>query len=56
MVGSHILGFPRMGVQRQLKTALEAYWKSVSEPDNTKPDLKSLVVMGRQLRAAHWAL
>ncbi len=25
MVCSHILGFPRMGAQRQLKTALETY-------------------------------
>ena len=56
MVGSHILGFPRMGAQRELKNALETYWKSSSEPDNTNPDLKNLVAMGRQLRAAHWAL
>lgn len=56
MVCSHILGFPRMGAQRELKSALETYWKSVSEPDDTNPDLEKLVEMGKQLRAAHWAL
>ena len=48
MVGSHILGFPRMGVQRLTAT----YGPNI----NTNPDLKNLVAMGRQLRAAHWAL
>ncbi len=56
MIASHILGFPRMGAQRELKTALETYWKSGSEPDSSDPDLKNLVLMGKQLRAAHWAL
>lgn len=56
MVCSHIPGFPRMGAQRELKTALETYWRSSSEPVNTNPDLKNLVAMGKQLRAAHWAL
>ena len=56
MVCSHILGFPRMGAQRELKSALETYWKSASEPDDTNPDLEKLVEMGKQLRAAHWAL
>lgn len=45
-----------MGARRELKTALETYWKSSSEPDNTNPDLKNLVAMGKQLRAAHWGL
>ncbi len=56
MVCSHILGFPRMGAQRQLKTALETYWKSSSESDDSRPDLNNLVTMGRRLRAEHWAL
>lgn len=56
MICSHIPGFPRMGARRELKMALETYWKSSSEPDNTNPDLKNLVAMGKQLRAAHWAL
>ena len=56
MICSHIPGFPRMGARRELKTALETYWKSSSEPDNTNPDLKNLVAMGKQLRAAHWGL
>ncbi len=56
MVCSHIPGFPRMGAQRELKNALETYWRNSSEPDNTNPDLKNLVAMGRQLRASHWAL
>ena len=46
MVCSHILGFPRMGAQRELKSALETYWKSASEPDDTNPDLEKLVEMG----------
>lgn len=56
MVCSHILGFPRMGAQRELKSALEAYWKSATEPDDSNPDLEKLLETGRQLRAFHWAL
>jgi len=43
----HNLGFPRIGAQRELKRALEAYWAG-------RDDLDSLLETGRQLRAAHW--
>ena len=56
MVCSHILGFPRMGAQREWKTALETYWKSGSGAACAEPDAESLVRMGKQLRASHWAL
>lgn len=49
MALSHSLGFPRIGRDRELKKALEAYWKG--ELDES--DLKAV---GRQLRAAHWQL
>jgi 5-methyltetrahydropteroyltriglutamate--homocysteine methyltransferase len=45
----HNLGFPRIGVQRELKRALEAYWAG-------KQDAGALRETGRELRARHWAL
>ncbi|MDB5840219.1 MAG: metE [Herminiimonas sp.] len=47
-IEAHILGFPRMGAQRELKFALEKYWKGEIEVG----DLESV---GRELRARHWA-
>jgi 5-methyltetrahydropteroyltriglutamate--homocysteine methyltransferase len=43
------LGFPRIGVNRELKKALESYWKGQS----THSDLSSA---GAELRARHWKL
>ncbi|WP_144633221.1 5-methyltetrahydropteroyltriglutamate--homocysteine S-methyltransferase [Bordetella genomosp. 13] len=45
----HNLGFPRIGVQRELKRAVEAYWAG-------KQSAEALRDTGRQLRAAHWRL
>src|SRR5690606_2717753 len=42
----HNLGFPRIGAQRELKRALEAYWAG--------GEAASLLVVGRELRARHW--
>ncbi len=56
MVCSHIPGFPRMGVQRELKSALETYWKSASEADDASLEMDALERMGKRLRSAHWAL
>jgi len=47
MVTTHNLGFPRIGAKRELKFALESYWKGESSRD----ELKSL---GAQLRQRHW--
>ena len=47
MVTTHNLGFPRIGAKRELKFALESYWKGESSRDA----LKSL---GAQLRQRHW--
>ncbi|AXL48674.1 5-methyltetrahydropteroyltriglutamate--homocysteine S-methyltransferase [Paraburkholderia caffeinilytica] len=47
MVTTHNLGFPRIGAKRELKFALELYWKGQSSRD----ELKSL---GAQLRQRHW--
>jgi 5-methyltetrahydropteroyltriglutamate--homocysteine methyltransferase len=49
MALAHTLGFPRIGADRELKKALEAYWKG----DLTEDGLRAV---GRQLRAAHWQL
>src|SRR5690606_8679469 len=46
---THNLGFPRIGVRRELKHALEAYWAG-------KQSAQSLEDAGRELRACHWAL
>ncbi len=48
MITTHNLGFPRIGAKRELKFALESYWKGESARD----DLTSL---GADLRRRHWA-
>ncbi len=47
MVKTHNLGFPRIGARRELKFALESYWKGRS----SRAELKAL---GAQLRKQHW--
>ncbi len=47
MALAHNLGFPRIGRDRELKKALEAYWKG-------ELDEAGLRAVGRELRAAHW--
>ncbi|MDX2322274.1 MAG: 5-methyltetrahydropteroyltriglutamate--homocysteine S-methyltransferase [Moritella sp.] len=47
MAKSHIVGFPRIGADRELKKAIESYWKN----DITKVELEAV---GKQLRAKHW--
>ncbi|MBS3668458.1 5-methyltetrahydropteroyltriglutamate--homocysteine S-methyltransferase [Vreelandella boliviensis] len=47
MTVSHILGYPRIGAQRELKKATEAYWKGAC----TRSELESI---GRELRLRHW--
>jgi 5-methyltetrahydropteroyltriglutamate--homocysteine methyltransferase len=49
MALAHNLGFPRIGADRELKKALEAYW-------NGDLDQTQLRAVGRELRAAHWQL
>ncbi|SFD35646.1 5-methyltetrahydropteroyltriglutamate--homocysteine S-methyltransferase [Pragia fontium] len=46
-IQSHILGFPRIGVERELKKALERYWSG-------DIDRESLLATGKELRARHW--
>lgn len=48
LIQIHTLGFPRIGAQRELKKALESYWRGDS-------DSAALETCGRQLRARHWA-
>ncbi|WP_045227229.1 5-methyltetrahydropteroyltriglutamate--homocysteine S-methyltransferase [Methyloterricola oryzae] len=47
MVTTHNLGFPRIGAKRELKFALESYWKGQSSRDELK-------ALGAQLRRRHW--
>lgn len=49
MALTHNLGFPRIGVKRELKKALEAYWAGQSTEEE-------LIETGRQLRERHWAI
>jgi len=49
MITTHNLGFPRIGAKRELKFALEAYWKGQSS-------LEDLKQMGKSLRQGNWAL
>ena len=46
MPTTHILGFPRIGDRRQLKFALEAYWRGAS-------DRQALLDTSRTLRLEH---
>jgi 5-methyltetrahydropteroyltriglutamate--homocysteine methyltransferase len=47
MVTTHNLGFPRIGAKRELKFALESYWKGQSSRNE-------LNAKGEQLRKCHW--
>ena len=49
MAVSHSLGFPRIGSRRELKKALESYWKG-------NIDQAALIEQGRRIRAAHWQI
>ncbi len=44
---NHTLGFPRVGLQRELKKAQESYWAG-------QCGVQELLDTGRQLRARHW--
>ncbi|KOS22159.1 putative 5-methyltetrahydropteroyltriglutamate--homocysteine methyltransferase [Escovopsis weberi] len=49
MVQSAVLGFPRMGVNRDLKKATESYWSGkISQAD--------LLAEAKRLRLAHWQI
>ena len=47
MTQTHNLGFPRIGARRELKFALESYWKGESSRDELK-------TLGASLRQRHW--
>ena len=47
MTLTHNLGFPRIGAKRELKFALESYWKGQSSRDELK-------TLGVELRRRHW--
>ncbi|MCB1721538.1 MAG: 5-methyltetrahydropteroyltriglutamate--homocysteine S-methyltransferase, partial [Alphaproteobacteria bacterium] len=49
MVLATNLGFPRIGPMRELKKAVEAYWKGKSSKDE-------LLAVGKKLRAQNWKL
>jgi len=48
MIKTHILGYPRIGAQRELKFALERHWRG-------DIDEQALEAVGADLRARHWA-
>ncbi|MEO6293011.1 MAG: 5-methyltetrahydropteroyltriglutamate--homocysteine S-methyltransferase, partial [Burkholderiaceae bacterium] len=47
MITTHNLGFPRIGAKRELKFALESYWRGESSRE-------ALTSTGAQLRQRHW--
>lgn len=47
MITTHNLGYPRIGVHRELKSACERYWSG-------RATLDELNAVGTSLRAAHW--
>jgi 5-methyltetrahydropteroyltriglutamate--homocysteine methyltransferase len=46
-IRNHTLGFPRVGLHRELKKAQESYWAGNSSRE-------ALLESGRELRARHW--
>ena len=44
---NHTLGFPRVGLRRELKKAQESYWAGNATREE-------LLTVGRELRARHW--
>ena len=48
MAVAHVLGYPRIGAQRELKVAMESFWKG-------ETDESALRATGVALRARHWA-
>jgi len=44
---THCLGYPRIGEKRELKKAMEAYWRG-------EMPIEELERVGKQLRKAHW--
>ncbi|MEM6052900.1 5-methyltetrahydropteroyltriglutamate--homocysteine S-methyltransferase [Erwinia sp. P7711] len=44
---NHTLGFPRVGLRRELKKAQESYWAGTLSQEE-------LLAVGRELRARHW--
>jgi 5-methyltetrahydropteroyltriglutamate--homocysteine methyltransferase len=48
VVSTHTLGFPRMGAQRELKVALEKFWRS-------DIDAQALEQVAAEVRQRHWA-
>lgn len=44
---NHTLGFPRVGLRRELKKAQESYWAGTLSQ-------QELLAVGRELRARHW--
>ncbi len=46
-IGTHNLGYPRIGEKRELKKATEAYWRG-------EISIEELEEVGRQLRKSHW--
>ncbi len=49
MIQTANLGYPRFGVHRELKRALEGFWSG-------KINAAGLIRAGRQLRLAHWQI
>ena len=49
MTISHTLGFPRIGRDRELKRALERYWRAECSEDELRET-------GKALRASHWRI
>lgn len=47
MAKTHILGFPRIGAQRELKKALDAYWKG-------EINQEALLAVGTEIRHTNW--
>ena len=48
-MNTHVLGFPRIGAQRELKQAVESFWKG-------RCTEAELLQAGASLRQKHWSV
>ncbi|WP_338926536.1 5-methyltetrahydropteroyltriglutamate--homocysteine S-methyltransferase [Mycetohabitans endofungorum] len=52
MIAAHVLGFPRIGAQRELQVALQRYWQAGAGEHAQA----ALLETGRALRREHWRI
>ena len=53
---AHVLGFPRIGVNRELKKSLEAYWSGSIDQSALEQIKNCVSVIGKHNKRRAWTL